>query len=61
MRRRIIYVDETSFSVNTVIRKGFSAKSQNCYHPGIQKLPEYLHLVAGISYENGIEGFVISK
>jgi hypothetical protein len=59
--KRIIFVDETSFSLSTVLHRGFSIKNTNCYHPLVKKHPEYLHVVAGISYEHGLEGFTISK
>jgi hypothetical protein len=51
-------VDETSFSLSTVLNGGFSMNDTNCYHPLVNKHPEYLHVVAVISYEHGLEGFI---
>jgi hypothetical protein len=40
---------------------GYSKKFNNCYHPRVIQRPDVIHLIAGISKEHGLEGFVLVK
>ncbi len=46
--------------MNTVLTKGFASKYLNCRPPHIQTRPPVIHLVAGISVDNGLEGYALS-
>lgn len=58
---RIIFVDESKFSANTVIKKGFAHKYQSCEPPFIIQKPQVVNLIVGISFENGLEGYLMTK
>lgn len=57
--KRIIYVDECIFSYQSIHDKAYSTKGQNCTLPPLKQTGPALHLVAGISNENGLEGYAI--
>jgi|LauGreDrversion4_2_1035121.scaffolds.fasta_scaffold154340_1 hypothetical protein len=40
---------------------GWSTLFNNCYHPRVKQRPDVVHLIAGISKEHGLEGFLIVK
>ena len=58
---RIIFVDETIFSMSTVFTRGFAAKYKNCSHPTGKDYPKAINVIAGISAKFGLEGLVTSK
>lgn len=54
-------MDESSFSINTILNKGFAITGKYCYHPESKQRPEVINLIAGISFEFGMEGFILTK
>ena len=49
------------FSINTVQKKGYALKHNNCFHPETLIRPDVYHLIAGISVENGLEGYLLTR
>jgi hypothetical protein len=56
----VIFVDESHFSLNTTINKGFALIENNCHQPKITKVPTTIHLIAGIGLKYGLEGFILT-
>jgi hypothetical protein len=54
-------VDESKFTVNTAFNKGFAQLNNSCYPPYIVQRPTVVNLIAGISFENGLEGYVLTN
>ena len=59
--RRIVFVDETSFTNRTIKKNAFAQLNQNCFIPDGPKLNQQVHLVAAISFENGVESFHVCE
>ena len=57
----MIFLDESKFSANTVLKKGFATKYLNCHPPYIINHPTVVNLIAGISVKNGLEGFILTR
>ena len=57
---RIIFIDECSFSAFFVLTKRYSHKYQNFAFLVVKKHPQILYIVAGVSKEYGLEGYIFS-
>ena len=59
--RRVIFVDESTFTSATISTRAFAVKGQHCFHPYDQKDFRRVHLIAAVSAERGLEGWLTSK
>ena len=57
--KRVIFVAECIFDENTVFKLGYVRKYCNSYHPVHKNCAKVVHLIAGISAENGLEGVLL--
>lgn len=54
-----MFVDECIFTSNTIHKRSFCLSKQRLKFPRMTNISPALHLVAGVSCENGLEGFMI--
>lgn len=54
---RVVFVDECIFTTKTIDEKSYSKSKKNIRFPLVPKLTKTIHLAAGVSLENGLEGF----
>ena len=55
----MVFVDECFFTYNTKLTHGFAQYRSNCIHPEEQRKLQVVHLIAAISFENGLEGYLM--
>jgi hypothetical protein len=57
-----VFIDEVIFTVWTNQNYAFSRKYNHCERPKIKPIPfKQWHVVAAVSYEKGLEAYMIHK
>jgi len=55
------FVDESTFTSATTSTRAFAVEGQHCYHPYDDKDFRRVHLIAAVSAERGLEGWLTTK